>query len=53
MTEPSALTDDELRNEIDLIEENLAETGPRSSYAARCKPVLRDLHSEAKRRSLR
>lgn len=41
----------ELLAEIHLIEENLAECGPRSSYAHRNKPRLRALNGEVSRRA--
>lgn len=52
MPKPSEMTDTDLRSEIELIEENVAETGRRSSYAHRNLPVLRILRAEAKRRGL-
>lgn len=45
------MSDKELADMIGLIEENLAECGPRSSYAHRNKPVLKAALIEQERRT--
>lgn len=52
MTDITTLTDTEIEDQIDLIEENMQECGRRSSYTERNKPYLKALIVEADRRGL-
>lgn len=49
---PPSLTDQEIIDQIDVIDENLQVCGSRSSYALRNRPYLRLLIIEAERRGL-
>ena len=45
------MSDSELASLINLIEENIAECGQRSSYTSRNRPVLKAARAEVKRRA--
>lgn len=46
------MTDAEIIEQIDLIEENMQECGRQSSYTVRNRPLLKALYIEAEKRGL-
>lgn len=50
--ETATLTDQQVLEEIDVIEENMQVCGRRSSYTTRNRPYLKALYVEAEKRGL-